>query len=441
MRTAIIGGGVMGLATAFYLTREYPGAQVDIYESAEQPGGLATYHDYGEFIWDRFYHCILPGDEALIGFIRDLGLGDRLRWTVTRTGFFDGTTLHSMSNTLEFLRFPLLGLTDKLRLGAALAYCARIKDWRRLESELAQDWLTRMCGRRAYETIWRPLLRAKYGEAHHRVSAIAIWAAITRMYSARQPGVGKEMLGYVEGGYHTILTRALERLGEAGVKAHLGTQVNRIERDGSCFRVVLQDGQEEFDRVVVTVPPAIAARLLPAFAIDHGKLNQIEYLGVVCLVLVLDRPLSPFYVLNIADETVPFTGVIEMSNLAGRDQTAGRHLVYIPKYVPPTDPFYQADAAAVRAAFMPGIRKIFPEFREEWITSEAVSRAPRVQPLQTLGYSRLVDDARSQEPGLHVVNSSRLANATLNNNEIVRLANALVRQIVLGLPAGEGANG
>ena len=108
-------------------------------------------------MWARFYHCILPGDEALIGFIRDLGLSDRLRWSATRTGFFDGTTLHSMSNTMELLRFPPLGLADKLRLGAAVAYCARIKDWRRLETQLARDWLIRICGRRAYEVIWRPL--------------------------------------------------------------------------------------------------------------------------------------------------------------------------------------------------------------------------------------------------------------------------------------------
>jgi protoporphyrinogen oxidase len=436
MRVAVIGAGMLGLATAVGLGRRGAGVAVDVYEGAEQPGGLATWQDYGEFVWDRFYHCIVPSDRALVGFVRELGLGDRLRWTVTRTGFYGEGACHSVSDTAEFLRFPLLPLADKLRLGAALAYCARIRDWRRLEAVWAEDWLRRLCGRRAWETMWRPLLRAKYGEAYRRVSAVAIWAAITRLYSARQPGVGREMLGYVEGGYRTILGAAMARVEAAGGKIRLGAAVARIERAGRRFLVVTGDGTEEFDQVVVTVPATLAARLLPDLAVDRARLARIEYLGVVCLALVLDRALSPFYILNIADDQVPFTGVIGMSNLVAPDQTAGRHLVYLPKYVPAADPFYAAGDDAVRAAFFAGLRRMFPAFDERWVVRSVVSRAPRVQPLQVLGYSRLVDDTPSPAPGLHVVNTARLANATLNNDEVVRLAQGLVRDVLAAAPGG-----
>ncbi len=75
VRIGIIGGGLMGLALAERLGSA--GHRVTVYERAEQPGGLATWHDFGPFTWDRFYHVILPSDTALVEFIRRIGLGGR----------------------------------------------------------------------------------------------------------------------------------------------------------------------------------------------------------------------------------------------------------------------------------------------------------------------------------------------------------------------------
>ena len=66
----------------------------------------------------------------------------------------------------------------------------------------------------------------------------------------------------------------------------------------------------------------------------------MKYLGVVCFALLLKRQLSPYYVLNLTDEDLPFTGIVEMSNLVSRDETAGYHLVYVPKYTIPGDPLF-----------------------------------------------------------------------------------------------------
>jgi len=68
LKVGIIGGGLMGLATAFRLLQK--GHQVTVFEKDKQPGGLATYHNYGEFIWDRFYHVILPSDKNLDSFFQ-----------------------------------------------------------------------------------------------------------------------------------------------------------------------------------------------------------------------------------------------------------------------------------------------------------------------------------------------------------------------------------
>ena len=74
--TCVIGGGLMGLALARKLAND--GHVVTVLEREEQLGGLATYHDFGGFYWDRFYHVILPSDQHLIQFVDDLGLAEKL---------------------------------------------------------------------------------------------------------------------------------------------------------------------------------------------------------------------------------------------------------------------------------------------------------------------------------------------------------------------------
>ena len=92
--------------------------------------------------------------------------------------------------------------------------------------------------------------------------------------------------------------------------------------------------------MVFTTPTALTARILGRSLSAGPTGGRVDYVGVVCLALLLKRSLSPYYVLNIADPEVACTGVIEMTNLTSTDETAGRHLVYVPKYAPPGDPLY-----------------------------------------------------------------------------------------------------
>ena len=175
----------MGLALAERLGSA--GNDVAVYERAEQPGGLATWHDFGDFTWDRFYHVILPSDTALVDFMRRIGLADRLRWRATQTGFYVDRAFHPLSSGLDFLRFPLLGLWSKFRLAATILYCSRINDWRRLEDMTVEEFLVRHSGRATFEKMWKPLLLAKLGENYRRVSAVFIWTYVKRLFSRAMP--------------------------------------------------------------------------------------------------------------------------------------------------------------------------------------------------------------------------------------------------------------
>lgn len=426
LRIGILGGGTTGLTSAFYLLRA--GHQVTILEGRPQPGGLATYFDFGPFHWDKFYHCILTSDGPLLQLIDDLGLTPELRWTETKVGFFTNGRLHSMTTTLDFLRFPALSLWQKFRLGLGILRVSRIQDGLALEKEPLEPWLERMFGQANYEKMWEPLLKCKLGEARKQTSASFIWATIKRLYSTREKGASKqERLGYVRGGYRTVFARLAERIEEMGGSILTDVPVEQV-RSSQDHGVTVVCGQlkMEFDGVISTVPSSTLAKLAPEIGADYrNKLEKIQYMGMVCAVMVLKRKLTPYYCTNITED-LPFTGIIEMTNLISTEETAGRHLVYLPKYTSPTDPLFNAGDEEVWQAFHKALKQVIPDLADDEIERHFVFRERLVQPIPVLHYSELAPAMRTGVSNLLVANTTQIVNSTLNNNEMVKIARKAV---------------
>ncbi len=418
----------MGMAIAARVAAA--GHRTVLYERAPQPGGLATWHDFGAFTWDRYYHVILPSDSELIAFIGELGLGGELRWTPTRTGYYVDRNFYSLSTNVDFLRFPPLSLWDKFRLAATILYCARIKDWRRLEQVTVEDWLVRTCGRATFEKFWKPLLLAKLGLNYKRVSAVFIWSYIKRLFSARDATAQKEHLGYVAGGYRRVFREVESKIRAAGGEIRLRSVVEGVRpRGGRGMEIRVDGASEPFDKVVFTGPTNVLRDTADAALVElPAGGRDVEYLGVVCMAIITRRPFTPYYILNIGDETVPFTGVIGMSTVIDPGQTGGLHLTYLPKYVLSTDPLLGASEQEIRGSFLPALANMYPDLREGDIESVHVNRALKVQPLQVLNYSALVQPARTRHPDFYVVNTAQFVNNTLNNNEVIRNVNRFFRE-------------
>ena len=425
-RWAVVGGGVLGMMLAHRLSQQ--GKQVTLFEAAEQLGGLASAWELGGVVWDRHYHVILLSDTHLRGLLDELGLADDLVWQETRTGFYTDGKLYSMSNTLEFLRFPPLGLIDKLRLGFTIFYASKIRNWKRLEKVSVESWLRRWSGWRTFEKIWLPLLRAKLGENYRKASAAFIWAIIARMYAARRTGLKKEMFGYVRGGYARILGRFAELLDRDGVQLRLGTRVEKVDQeDGQTVVETGNSGREVFDGVVVTSPAPVAERICPGLSADEKeRLHGISYQGIVCASLLLKQPLAGYYVTNITDTWVPFTAVIETSALVDREEFGGNCLVYLPKYVTPDDPAFEWSDDEIREKFLSALERMYPHFHRDDVLAFRVSRVRHVLAISTLHYSQRLPPMATSVPGLYVVNSAHIVNGTSNVNETLALAERAV---------------
>jgi protoporphyrinogen oxidase len=428
---AIIGGGMMGMTLAYRLAQQ--GHRVTIFEASSQLGGLASAWKVHNFVWDKFYHVILLSDYRTREILKDLDLEDTIHWVETKTGFYTDGKLYSMSNSMEFLLFPPLGLIGKFRLALTIVVASRLRNWKRLEKLSVSDWLIRWSGKRTFDKIWLPLLRAKLGDSYQQTSAAFIWATIQRMYAARKSGLKKEMFGYVRGGYARILESFQTKLLEEGVTIKTSHRALDIYAGTNTGPSVFFDTghKESFDNVIVTIPSSMAAGLLDGFSIrEIEQYNAIEYLGVICVSVIMDRSVSPFYVTNITDTWVPFTGIIEMTALVEKKQFGGNSLIYLPKYLKHFDPLFKASDKEIETLFLDALKKMYPSISDGNIKYVGIARAKDVFALSTLNYSDKLPAVKTSIPGVYLLNSAHITNGTLNVNETIQVAETKLSEIL-----------
>ncbi len=443
MRVAIVGGGILGTSLGYFLAQA--GAEVHLVERSDNLGGLVApieLDELGGVSVDRYYHCILNSDRHFIDLIDEVGLGDRLQHVETKMGFYHDGRLYPMSTPLEFLRFPPLGILDRARLAFTILACRRIKDWHDLESVSVEAWLTRLSGAHAYRTIWKPLLGAKFDGDFAQVPATYIWSRLVRMTDTRDGAAQKELMGYLIGGHLPVVHALAEQIVERGGSVQTERAVSRVLTDasGRIRGVLTSHGEIEADAVVLTTPTAIARRLLP----DHlaqvadrwGQLDQ--YLGVILLLVVLRRQLTPYYTTNVTDTSVPFTGVIETTNLIAPEHVAGYHLVYLPKYVYPDNPYAAMGDDALEADFMGHLHAMFPDLTAEDIVTTRLFRERYVEPIHPIGGTDRIAPIATEIPGLYLANTSQIYPALTNCDSVTRHAREVSSLILANHRSADG---
>jgi protoporphyrinogen oxidase len=238
----------------------------------------------------------------------------------------------------------------------------------------------------------------------------------------------------------------LERL---GVHVKLATSVQSVSRNQEGrFELAVETREatahEVFDRVVLTTPSSHIASVTTDWTGDERtRLTDTEYLGVICTSLLLDRPLGGYYVTNLLDPGIPFTGIIEMGSILPMEKLGGNYLVYLPRYLMSDDPGFDEPDAEIHTRAIQTLKKIYPGFQSEWVRAIRTARAKSVMALPTLGYSNRRMPVTTSIPGLYCLNSARIVEGTLNVNEVLRLVDEEFEQGIwnphLALRAGQHA--
>ena len=423
-KVGIIGGGIMGISLGYFLSKQ--GVSVTIYEASPVLGGLAgpiVLEDGTEV--DRFYHAILSSDRHLSDLCKELGIFDQMRFKETKTGFYYKGAIHPMNNIIEFLKFPPLGWIDRFRLGLTVLAAQFVKDWKSLESVSVQSWLLKWGGGTTFQNIWRPMLKAKFDGGFDNVPATWIWSRLVRMKSTREGANQKEMAGHLIGGYITLIKAMTDKILANGGEVLLKTAVKEIViENGKATGIRLASGEvAKYNKVVCTLQTPIFQRLIPAADMKYQEfLGKADYLGIIAPLLVLDRPLSGNWTLNITDDRFPFTGVIETTAYIDPKYVGGYHLVYLPKYTAPGSPWQQKTDDEIKSIWLENVQAMFPGFDKSWIRYFLIHRERYVEPLHGLNETDSVPAVKTPIENLYLSTTSQIYPALTNGESVSRHA-------------------
>ena len=409
MKVAIIGAGMAGLAAAYDLTSL--GHGVTLYEANDYVGGLAAGFKDERWDWslERYYHHWFANDDAVIGLIKELGLGDRLLFPRPITSNWHEGRIYQHDSVLSALRLPIISWPAKVRYGLVGLYLKLTRNWRPLERHTAHAWLLRYMGREAYETLWQPLFIGKFGDYYQEVNMAWFWA---RVYK-RTP-----RLGTFIGGFQAFFDALADRIRAQGGLIRLKAPVQRIVQLGSGgLGVKTSDGQDAFDAVIATVGPGLMARMAPDLPRDYlGQLLELKSIGAVVLILALKQQLMErTYWLNLPahspdqrENAFPFMALVEHTNYVSPEHYGGDHLVYCGDYLNPDHRYFAMTQEELLATFLPALKKVNPDFEPGWVRRSWFFRAKYAQPVPPVGHSANIPSLRTPIPGLYFASMSQV---------------------------------
>ena len=434
MKVGIIGAGAAGLAAALDFSAE--GHKVVVYEAAPFIGGQASTIPVGGAPLERGYHHLFTNDQAILDLMDDIGVAETMKWYPSRVGTYTSGKVYKTTTALDLLRFGAIPFLERIKLGLFALKVGRIKEWRDLENETADFWLRERLGGAAYGKVWAPLLKGKFGSFYDRIGMPWFWSKIQTRFASRQGIRGREMLGYPDGSFDTVFDKLQEVIESRGGEVHVSTPVEKVDVvDGVARGLVArtesgEEIREEFDTVLSTVPSFLFPDMVELPDDYKKRLLDVHYLAAVVVILELERPLTNYYWMNIADPDIPFLGLIEHTNMLPNEWYGGKHVLYLTNYLDRSDDVYKMSQDELLDLYLPHLTKFNPEFDRSWIQGVHYNALSAAQPIIPTNYSKAIPDHRTPVKNLYLANTSQIYPEDRGTNYSFRMGRELAEMMM-----------
>jgi protoporphyrinogen oxidase len=185
-------------------------------------------------------------------------------------------------------------------------------------------------------------------------------------------------------------------------------KINILDRRVTSVEVV---GEEEPLPVRYLISTIDLNRLSSILPVHEGSiadsLSGIDYLGVVCGLLKLERPVTDSFWVNVNDEAIPFNGFIEYSNLNQHLNITDESIVYVPYYIMNSDKRFSMSDEELLLEFVQGLNRINPSISQSSVIDYQISRATGAQAVCTVGFSHKVPRHETPLDGLLITDSTQ----------------------------------
>ncbi len=436
-KLTIVGGGITGLASAYIASRD--GWEVTLLEESSQLGGLIRTFQIGGNRLEWFYHHHFTNDVELKWLLRELKILDRLEFRKTSIGIFCNDKIYDFNGPMDLFHFNPLKIMDKTRFTLTSIYLGKIAHWQKWEDTSAIEWFYRYCGRRVTETVWRPLLEVKFGPYAERVPLAWMVGRLKQRMNSRRGT--EEHLGYIKGSLQVLTDTLADTLRSMGVKIILNAGAMRlIISNNTLYGIETTKGVIKDGLFLITIPVNRLVPLLREGVPDYAEeLSRIEYMGAVCTILELDRPLTHVYWLNIAESGFPFGGIIEHTNFVSPEEYNGSHIVYLSKYFTQDDYLSTASVDEIKSIMLRPLKKINPHFDPNWIKKVYVFRSNTAATACWTNFSKVVPWCKTPIKNLYIINMSHIYPDERSCNNAIKIAAKACR--IMGIDTSIVPNG
>ena len=436
-KIAIVGGGFTGLTAAYRLSKA--GYKVDIFEKGPEVGGLAAGFEIAGTNIEKTYHHIFRSDTDIIELTNELGLQDSLQWHSSSVSIYYQNKLFKFGTPVSLLLFKPLNIIDRIRTGMVMFFLMKTKNWEKFVHVSASSWMRKWAGKNSYRVIWEPLLKGKFDTFSNEVSMAWLWARISIRANSQEKG--GEKLGYFDGGFNVIVKKLVEKIHAAGGAIHLNADVKKIYLQdshnlaSSSLTIKTEEGEQQFDKVIATVPSHIFSHFLeaenptPTMQNYITKLNSVKYLGAVIAVFSSEQSLGEYYWNNINDLTMPFLAFIEHTKLIDKSKYLDKNIYYIGTYVPHDHTYFTMSEEEIYSLWFDSVKKIFPHFDKTKVIEKHLFKLKYAQHIVDLDYESKIPSYETPVKNLYLSNFSQIFPEDRGTNFAVREGNKIAELI------------
>lgn len=313
---AIIGGGISGLSSAFYLQKEARESgkklKIMLFEHSDKLGGKINTLQKEGFVIEKGPDSFLSRKKAIIELAEEVGIADSIvsiNPQASKTYIVSDGQLHTIpkglvlgipTDMLAFLQSTLVSTEGKWEAIKDIFKPAATKQ----EDESLGLFLERRIGRELVEKIAEPLLAGIYAGDLRKLSLQATFPYFLdyeQQYGSLILGSRQNRRIQAEANKGqlppTFMTfkHGLSSLVEAvsakltDVDIHLNSTVTKLEKLDSGYRIHLADETTVAVNSVIVTTPAFHAKQLLAPYVDISALEQIRYVSVANVVMAFNK--------------------------------------------------------------------------------------------------------------------------------------------------------
>ena len=401
-RVVIVGGGISGLSTAYFLAKK--NLKPVVFEKERETGGLGWCHRVDGMYLDSGYHIIFRRDEHILTLLRELGLERNLVWGDLDFRLVTGEGDIQFS-PLKILSSRFLPLSEKISLAKIYLKMKNLREWKHLDKLTAKEWITRNGGPGVYKKVFKPIIEAKWGKDSGKASAAWFYGRLKPRSDSRNIFGGREKAGYLRGSFKKLFSVLEREIRKRGGKITTSANVRKISMKGG--RVVSVEWERgklvkevKTDLVVSTVPVQELLRI-SQLPLDFAKrLKKIEYKAVICVTFGLKKAVTNSF-RTVFSERRPFGGLVEMTNLIDKRCFRGNHILYAFSFLDTGERLWNLEDEEVVEMYANELEELYPGFGKLVLWSR-LYRNRYGEPFYRKNYLKLMPGIRTPVKGLFI---------------------------------------